>query len=323
MTTISRANSITRRKKDPHRNPKPVRRSRNFDTLEQIGKQHDILPLAVKIYPSSPTLPLQIAMQDFFDHSTPWHSIPTTDDRHNNERKRMEREMQYHLRGIDEDNFKIPPLLETFRVCTAFFFEELHPYLCLFPPTPERRDGGIYGVKYHIREAWIGCMRYHGKFLQERWDAGLVRDGLVRLLKGTFDAMIRQVRAVITAEGSDKKIMVKVGFYVRLLRFLSDEFRSERLEALMLRYLDEDDSEQSGIIVVEAVEKESAIFTMGFEGTERIYKCLSPGFKHLDMETRMSVYGVPHTEYVERLYGNRRKRWEGLPYDGMYTQLNT
>jgi hypothetical protein len=321
MSTISRTPSLTRRKRDPHQNPKPVRRY--LDTIELHGKLHtsDILSLSLSIWPTSPSPTLQTAIENFFDHSRPWHSVPTDDDRHNNERKRTKREVLYHLRGISETDFKIPPLLGVFRMCTAFFFEELHPYLCLFPPTEDRGEGGLYGVKYHIREAWIGCMRHHGKFLQERWNAGLVRDGLVKLLTDTFEGMVRQVRIVIKRGGSDKEVMVKVGFYVRLLRFLSDEFRSERLEALILMYTDEKDVGDEGARVVENVERESMIMTMGFEGTEKIYKCLSPTFKHLDTESK--VYGVPHTEYIEKLYQNRRNRWNGLPYDKIYTQLNT
>ncbi|RPA74639.1 hypothetical protein BJ508DRAFT_312680 [Ascobolus immersus RN42] len=84
--------------------------------------------------------------------------------------------------------------------------------------------------------------------IAKRYHSGLLRGNQVYLLRIATDSYVQQIRGLIRIELEDTTGRVNYwvlnwalqDFYLLLLRFLcSDRFRSERLEVLLLKYLEE------------------------------------------------------------------------------------
>src|SRR5690606_897101 len=96
------------------------------------------------------------------------------------------------------------------------------------------------------------------ELLRKRSKARLLRDGQVRLVNAVFQGTMEQVAALLSEEKGLPWVILPCVMSEQLINklFCSQAFRSERLEVLIMRYLDE---EGVNMEVVSAVTTKTAM----------------------------------------------------------------
>ncbi|RPA84922.1 hypothetical protein BJ508DRAFT_20112 [Ascobolus immersus RN42] len=148
----------------------------------------------------------------------------------------------------------IPAFVKPVEEYTLFLFTELYPYLKDHHVPLEVGAVVAHYLTLPTREWYIP--------LEARWEKGMLRDRLIRLICKVLKSVMRALRRLMSEVAGDYAMKAAiVHFGSTWLRFLSsDRFRSERLEILILKYLDEDgvDLRVVGGVVTETMKRVEA-----------------------------------------------------------------
>ncbi|RPA75414.1 hypothetical protein BJ508DRAFT_418155 [Ascobolus immersus RN42] len=118
-------------------------------------------------------------------------------------------------------------------------FQEIFPYMlkpATLQSTPELRDEIMTG-----RSRIVFLPRITATSLSKRYDAGLLRNGQIELIKAVMRASMCEMRGLI-CRGAGCAELTEAFWQARgaLQFFFGERFRSERLELLILRHLEEE-----------------------------------------------------------------------------------
>ncbi|RPA77135.1 hypothetical protein BJ508DRAFT_330446 [Ascobolus immersus RN42] len=141
-----------------------------------------------------------------------------------------------------------PVLLQSFAEHMLFFFQHLRPFVSGVSPAPQHdRTAPGYGGPLTIGEyAFLYILRVTYN-LTQRWNAKLLREGQIRIVQRALKAGLDELRIIIATtpfNTPDKEdVVAEYCFrtYMLIREFIaSTEFRSERLEYFLGKYLDEE-----------------------------------------------------------------------------------
>jgi hypothetical protein len=153
----------------------------------------------------------------------------------------------FHLVRMLEDH-KFPVALhDSVMEFTTFYFLELHPYLLELGPDPVR-ESEMEGIFTNTVEVWsyiLDSLCNYGTApnrFAARIERKLVREAQFELLRRVRRSMMKSIRACIVSKSGVDDVYYTYVRFEGLVEFITgDDFRSERLERLILEYLDEDD----------------------------------------------------------------------------------
>ncbi|RPA75412.1 hypothetical protein BJ508DRAFT_21386 [Ascobolus immersus RN42] len=153
-----------------------------------------------------------------------------------------ERYMKEHWNKLQTSEPQANP--ELLQVTAEFFlclFQEILPYESLQKTgktgTADCNSSSPSGSRVDLIISPMGVIWY----LSERHRAGLLRDGQVYLITVSYKACMEEARMLIRAGVDGGELIIAVGLALGLVYcFAAKDFRSERLETLIKRYLQDD-----------------------------------------------------------------------------------
>ncbi|RPA79322.1 hypothetical protein BJ508DRAFT_141911 [Ascobolus immersus RN42] len=167
-----------------------------------------------------------------------------------------------HAYGDPPTSHTASPLVPAFQKHLQFYCDYLEPFLHRYSeraenqpdPTfgvrPTTSDDGVTlftGIAYEIYLRYIGCIHFLATFkFRRRHEAGLMRDSQLAIVRIALRSHEDTLKALIEKDAPGGRALVEVLSEILrhrnlVLRFIgSQEFRSERLETLLMRYLGED-----------------------------------------------------------------------------------